>query len=205
MINRARWLALGGWLALSGCVGSKPKPAGAASDKVELGRTAESPVVTCGPGDSYAYIAQRFRCADGKNPFGGDSKRAAASRRGSMAAPQGIHMIDIYDVPCSAGKTAVYVDMYGCPEYEQMLTEVRDAAGGSRELQAAFQQGQYDAVLQRCESLAPDAPQDAQVWRATRTRSRRWPTPARGFDPPARRTKGAPRSWPSRWSRSTPP
>ena len=69
----------------------------------------------CGARNSYAYIANGFRCADGSNPFTGDLSAAAASRRGNVGANSTGHIIDLYDVPCPEGPQEVYVDMYaGC-------------------------------------------------------------------------------------------
>ena len=82
---------------------------------------AEHPVPACGPRDSYDYVASRFRCPDGANPLGGDPRAGQAARLGNVGANSEGHVIDVYRVPCASGPVDVYVDMYGCPEMQQML------------------------------------------------------------------------------------
>ncbi len=82
------------------------------------GADRESPVATCGARDSYAYIAQRFRCPDGSNPLGGDLEAGRAARVGNVGPNHTGHIIDLYRVPCPGGEVEVYVDMYGCAEPE---------------------------------------------------------------------------------------
>lgn len=77
--------------------------------------TKETPVMRCGPMDSYVYVAKEFKCADGNNPLGGNPKAGAASRVGNVGANSTGHIIDLYEVPCPEGPKHVYVDMYGCP------------------------------------------------------------------------------------------
>ncbi len=86
-----------------------------------VGMDAEHPVPACGPGDSYDYVASRFRCPDGTNPLGGDPRAGQASRLGNVGANSTGHIIDVYRVPCATGPIDVYVDMYGCPEMAGML------------------------------------------------------------------------------------
>ena len=88
--------------------------------------------MTCGPRDSYAYVAQRFRCPDGTNPLGGDLRRGAEVREGSMEAPKGNHILDKYNVPCADGVVELYVDMYGCPEYANRLEAIEKAEAEER-------------------------------------------------------------------------
>ncbi len=86
-----------------------------------VGMDAEHPVSACGPRDSYDYVAGRFRCPDGTNPLGGDPRAGQAARLGNVGANSQGHVIDVYRVPCASGPVDVYVDMYGCPEMQQML------------------------------------------------------------------------------------
>ena len=86
-----------------------------------VGMDAEHPVPACGPRDSYDYVASRFRCPDGANPLGGDPRAGQAARLGNVGANSEGHVIDVYRVPCASGPVDVYVDMYGCPEMQQML------------------------------------------------------------------------------------
>lgn len=86
---------------------------GAGSDK-------ENPVMRCGPGDSYVFVSA-YECKDGTRPLGGDPRAGGAARKGNVGANSKGHIIDLYVIPCSDGPVEVYVDMYGCPEYEQML------------------------------------------------------------------------------------
>jgi hypothetical protein len=85
----------------------------------------EHPVPTCGPLESYVYVARDFQCPGGGNPFGGDPAAAQAARRGSVGAHaysgprtgdfvMDAHIVDVYDVPCASGRTPVYVCMYHC-------------------------------------------------------------------------------------------
>jgi len=150
-------------LCLLACSGNKP--ADSASGKGEPGRSPESPVMTCGPQDSYEYVATRFRCPDGTNPFAGDSSRASQSRLGSSPAPSGNHILDTYEVPCKAGSVKVYVDMYGCPEYANRL-EAIEAAGQdeSEQQRAAFQKGDFEGVIAGCKAIAADASAEARAW-----------------------------------------
>lgn len=85
------------------------------------GTSREDPVMACGPADSYAYVAQQFRCPDGTNPLGGDPAAGRDARVGNVGANSSGHIIDLYRVPCAGGPVDVYVDMYGCPEMEGAL------------------------------------------------------------------------------------
>lgn len=86
-----------------------------------VGMDPEHPVPACGPGDSYDYVASRFRCPDGTNPLGGDPRAGQMARLGNVGANSTGHIIDVYRVPCASGPIDVYVDMYGCPEMAGML------------------------------------------------------------------------------------
>lgn len=76
--------------------------------------TKDSPVLRCGPLDSYKYVASEFKCKDGSNPFHGDQALGRNSRIGNVGANQQGHIVDLYEVPCPEGPKRVYVDMYGC-------------------------------------------------------------------------------------------
>jgi hypothetical protein len=151
---------VGVWLVA--CGGNKAAQSGAGA--VELGRTPEAPVVTCGPDQSYDYVARTFRCPDGSNPLGGDRAAAKKARQGSMPAPQGDHILDAYEVPCPGKPVTVYVDLYGCPEYVARLHESEKGTAEGDALLRSFQQGDLEGVLERCQSLGPTAPDDEQAW-----------------------------------------
>lgn len=85
------------------------------------GRTADDPVGACGPGDSYAFVANEFRCPDGVNPLAGDPAAGARARVGNVGANATGHIIDLYRVPCATGPVDVYVDMYGCRRMQGRL------------------------------------------------------------------------------------
>jgi hypothetical protein len=81
-----------------------------------LATTKERPLEECG----IPAVLQRLvdmRCDDGTNPFGGDGRRAHASRRGNVG-PGGRcnSIIDVYEVPCREKTYEVYADSYICPE-----------------------------------------------------------------------------------------
>lgn len=97
--------------------GSMPNVVVAPRGPVE-GSDREHPVMRCGPRDSYAFIANDFRCADGSNPFRGNLGAGARARRGNVGANSTGHIIDLYVVPCPEGPREIYVDMYGCPDEE---------------------------------------------------------------------------------------
>lgn len=80
------------------------------------GSSKESPVLRCGPRDSYGFVAGVYRCADGSNPLGGNIGAGGAARRGNVGPNSQHHIIDLYEVPCASGAEKVYVDMYGCPD-----------------------------------------------------------------------------------------
>ncbi len=152
---------------LWGCGGSGAEPARAPRGTGTGNGTAGSlqdPVLTCGPEDSHDYVASRFRCPDGKNPFGGDSRAAAESRRGSSRAESTGHFIDLYEVPCSSGVVRVHVDMYGCAEYAQKLEAVERGSPETDQLLAAFRGGEFERVLARCQSLPTDVASDERAW-----------------------------------------
>lgn len=117
--------------------------------------SAERPVPRCGPEDSYRYVADEFRCpGGGGNPFAGDVAAARSARVGSLGPTAQGHMIDVYEVPCPAGKVEVYVDMYGCPAM-QPAADAGDV--DPLRLDAAFAAGRYDEVRTRCADLPDDS------------------------------------------------
>jgi hypothetical protein len=120
--------------------------------------------MTCGPKESYAYVASRFKCPDGTNPLDGDIERGRDARRGSQPSPNSAHILDVYDVPCAGGKQAVYVDMYGCPQYEKQLAESREGSAAADTVKSTFLAGDFAGVRTQCGSLGDDAPADVRTW-----------------------------------------
>jgi hypothetical protein len=100
-----------------------PSGGGLHPGRTGSGRSAEDPVSACGPGDSYAFVASEFRCPEGDNPLGGDPSAGANARVGNVGANSTGHIIDHYRVPCASGPVDVYVDMYGCPEMQNLFGE----------------------------------------------------------------------------------
>lgn len=95
--------------------GSEPPPPSPPPPAVAVQQSSkDSPVLRCGPMDSYKYVATDFKCADGSNPFGGNLKAAQMARKGNVGANAQGHIIDLYEVPCPEGPRQVFVDMYGC-------------------------------------------------------------------------------------------
>jgi hypothetical protein len=70
----------------------------------------------------------------------------------------------VYDVPCESGNVAVYVDMYGCPEYEEMLRESEQGSPAAGELRATFDAGDFAGVLNHCQGLGPSGANDEHTW-----------------------------------------
>jgi hypothetical protein len=158
------WAAAG--LLLFGCGGAKPsKPAEAPSGGTAQSGSLESPIMTCGPKDSYGYIAQRFACPDGSNPFAGDLERAARSRQGSQPSERSGDVIDVYRVPCPTGDVTVYIDMYGCEEYRNRLHqfENREFGPAATKLVQAYSSGQFEEVARACRAGGGGSPDDAQT------------------------------------------
>ncbi|UJR86269.1 hypothetical protein [Sandaracinus amylolyticus] len=91
-----------------------------------IGADREHPVPTCGPQESYLFVARDFQCPGGQpNPLGGDPGAGAAARRGNVgphaySGPltgdplQDAHIVDVYEVPCPSGPVEVFVCMYHC-------------------------------------------------------------------------------------------
>lgn len=84
------------------------------------GSDKENPVPRCGPHDSYVFVAD-YQCSDGSRPLGSDPRAGGGARRGNVGSNSKGHIIDLYVIPCAGAPVEVYVDMYGCPEYEKML------------------------------------------------------------------------------------
>lgn len=163
MKQAGSWLALG--LVVAGCGGSGKGAEGPESGAVAAtGGSLESPIATCGPMDSYEFVANRFQCPNGPNPFRGDPKRAAESRRGSSTSAKTGHPIDVYEVPCPGGSVEVYVDLYGCPEYAERLRAVEQGSAEGEALTGAFQEGKFQEVLEHCAGLGDDAKPDEEAW-----------------------------------------
>ncbi|WP_053237292.1 hypothetical protein [Sandaracinus amylolyticus] len=99
---------------------------GAGGGSALIGADREHPVPTCGPQESYLFVARDFQCPGGQpNPLGGDPGAGAAARRGnvgphSYTGPrsgdplQDAHIVDVYEVPCPSGPVEVFVCMYHC-------------------------------------------------------------------------------------------
>ncbi|HEX7499235.1 MAG TPA: hypothetical protein VF524_02925 [Polyangia bacterium] len=101
---------------------SPDKTSGGGSDRA--GHSKANPYFACGARTSYLLVASVFRCPDGSNPFHGDLRAAAGSRRSNvgqhMPAPDGdffnSHIVDLYSVPCATGPEEIYVCMYHCED-----------------------------------------------------------------------------------------
>ena len=52
-----------------------------------------------------------------------DLERARDTRLGALDHPSNGHIVDVYRVPCPDGDVELFVDMYGCEEYEKQLTD----------------------------------------------------------------------------------
>lgn len=125
----------------------------------KLGTSVKTPVVRCGPEESYRYVAEEFRCPSGENPFAGDLEAARHARRGSDENPENGHIVDIYRVPCRSGDEHVFVDLYGCETYEQRLMGDERSQGLSS-LVARYEALDFRGVARHCahadESMPPD-------------------------------------------------
>jgi hypothetical protein len=161
----AAWWVVGS--ALLGCSGSHAGQGAKATNEASAaegnGRSADAPILTCGPQDSYEYVARRYKCSDGSNPFNGDIRRAAASREGSRDSSKNDHHIDVYGVPCNSGKVTVYIDMYGCPEWESRLAENNKQSEEGKKLLYAFAVGGFEKVISQCADVSASTPMDAKT------------------------------------------
>ena len=95
--------------------------AGGAAGRSGSGSSPEDPISACGPEDSYRLVAGEIQCPGGGNPLGGDPVLGAQARLGNVGAGPNGHVIDHYRVPCPGAPLDVFVDMYGCPQMEEML------------------------------------------------------------------------------------
>ena len=104
---------------------SSTKPTGARPATTDRnGRSKANPYFACGASTSYFLVASVFRCSDGSNPFHGDLRAAAQSRRGSIGPHQATtdgdifnsHIVDQYSVPCPDGPQEIFVCMYHCED-----------------------------------------------------------------------------------------
>jgi hypothetical protein len=144
--------AVVGALIAIGCAGGAGKPAQEPSSAADTG-TLGVPIRRCGAEDSYRYVAQQFRCADGANPLGGKLTAGHDARRGSVADPASGHFIDIYEVPCAEGTKRLYIDLYGCQEQEDRLRQ-RASQMTQDPVRGDFEGGRYANVVAKCQARA---------------------------------------------------
>jgi hypothetical protein len=157
-----RILAASWCLLLAACAGGGGGRPAEPAKKGPVAGSLSEPILRCGPRDSYAYVANRFQCADGANPFAGDVRAAARSRSGAQRSPTTGHLLDTYEVPCKGGTVTVYIDMYGCEEYRKLVASPSQEL---KEIQGGFDAGEYRAILARCaEILNGGKPPDAFSW-----------------------------------------
>jgi hypothetical protein len=117
----------------------------------ELVSSLAHPVVTCGPRASYEWVATRPLCPGGTNPFKGDIEQARQARVGSKRVQPNGHPIDLYEIPCGTQKRTIYVDLYGCPEYENRLRQYQQPSSELQALTENFDAGAFQKVLDRCQ------------------------------------------------------
>jgi hypothetical protein len=78
--------------------------------------TKDRPMEECGIPAVLEKLAW-FGCNDGTNPFGGKSRAAHASRRGSVGPGGRCHsIIDVYEVRCPETMYEVFADSYVCEQ-----------------------------------------------------------------------------------------
>jgi hypothetical protein len=157
--------ALVGVMWVSGCLGAqhpnvrptttedaavRTGPASSGS-RPRIGSVAEVPVRRCGPEDSYRFVIHEFRCPVGSNPLTGNLTAARKARRGSVRDPTTGHYVDIYEIPCRPSPVRVYVDMYGCAEYEAKLRAPE--SDESKRVRADFAANRFQSVVSRCSAL----------------------------------------------------
>jgi hypothetical protein len=127
------------------------------------GDSLERPMQVCGPRESYRYVAEGFQCPGGGNPLRGDLERAQHARLGALDHPQTGHIVDVYRVPCPDGDVQLFVDMYGCSEYEAQLTE--DAPSSSLEqLMTHYDEEDYGAVISQCDRSPAELEADESMY-----------------------------------------
>lgn len=161
---------LGGLLCVlvAGCASAERKPRTAhakvapstAGRPAQLGSSLRHPVVRCGPEESYRYVASEFRCPTGENPFGGDVDAARSARRGSDENPDDGHVVDIYRVPCSGGNVHLFVDLYGCQDYQRRLVSGTEKSPELTTLVARYESLDFKGVAQHCAHANDGMPPD---------------------------------------------
>jgi len=118
------------------------------------GTSLDKPMLVCGPRESYRYVAEEFQCPSGGNPLRGDLERAREARLGALDHPTNDHIVDVYRVPCPGGDVELFVDMYGCEEYEQQLAD-QSPSQSLELLMQNYDDEDYEAVISQCDR-APD-------------------------------------------------
>jgi hypothetical protein len=132
-----------------------------ADQRLAAGSSIEQPVMVCGPRESYRYVAETFRCPDGKNPLGGNLEKAQHSRVGSVDHPQSGHIVDVYRVDCGR-EVEVFVDMYGCEQYEAQL-EKSEPSDSLQKLLANYEEQDFGAVIDQCGKSPTDLEADESM------------------------------------------
>jgi hypothetical protein len=120
-------------------------------------------MLVCGPRESYRYVASEFQCPQGGNPLDGDLERARDSRLGALDHPSNGHIVDVYRVPCPGGEVELFVDMYGCEEYEQQLTD-NAPSRSLEELMENYDDEDYDAVISQCDKKPAELEADESMY-----------------------------------------
>lgn len=126
----------------------------------KLGASLRHPVLRCGPEESYRYVASEFRCPSGENPFEGDVEAARKARRGSDENPNTGHVVDIYRVPCPSGNVHLFVDLYGCADYERRLVAGSEQSEELASLVARYESLDFKGVAQHCAHANDGMPPD---------------------------------------------
>lgn len=119
-----------------------------AKERRAAGSSLNHPVMVCGPRESYRYVANNFRCPDGTNPLDGDLEKAQKARVGSVDAPDSGHIVDVYRLDCGE-PVDLFVDMYGCEEYEAQL-ERTEPSDSLERLLANYEEQDFGAVIDQC-------------------------------------------------------
>jgi len=127
------------------------------------GTSVDKPMMVCGPRESYRYVASEFQCPRGGNPLDGDLERARDARLGALDHPTSSHIVDVYRVPCPDGDVELYVDMYGCEEYEQQLTD-HTPSRSLETLMASYDDEDYQAVISQCDKNPAELEADESMY-----------------------------------------
>lgn len=131
-----------------------------AKPATKLGSSLRHPVLRCGPEESYRYVASEFQCPTGENPFGGDVEAARKARRGSDENPSSGHVVDIFRVPCPGGNVHLFVDLYGCEDYERRLVAGTERSEGLASLVARYESLDFKGVALHCAHANDGMPPD---------------------------------------------